>query len=440
VRSWSDEDRTPEELVKRCNEENELLSKMNRAPSKISYSTAKRWMIARGFKPVTASKGWFTDAHERVDVVASREAFLSEMFELERRMCHYEGENMEIRIEPELRDGENEVVLITHDESTFYCNEGRRFFWLENGKKKLLPKAKGTSLMVSGFCCQCHGFMSLPTGKSCQLFKAGIAREGWFTNQHLVNQFDSCLHVLKHYHPDCNLVIAFDNSMTHRARAPDGLDASRLNKGDGGKNVPLMRNGFFYSGDTRHEQVMRNEKDEQLGLLSILKARDRKDLSVGGHELNKQCNGCRLGLTVDEVGEKCCLTKVLSKEPDFMMQKEWLTEVVELGGCSIIFYPKHHCELNFIEMVWGWLKPYHRRSCTYNYKHLEESLPVSIEEAMPVAFVRRAFRHCMRFMTGYREGLTGPLLEFAVQKYASHRAIPAYLINEISKEFNNRKK
>jgi hypothetical protein len=246
--------------------------------------------------------------------------------------------------------------------------------------------------------------------------------------------------VLKHYHPDCNLVIAFDNSMTHRARAPDGLDASRLNKGDGGKNVPLMRNGFFYSGDTRHEQVMRNEKDEQLGLLSILKARDRKDLSVGGHRLNKQCNGCRLGLTVDEVGEKCCSTKVLSEEPDFMMQKEWLTEVVELGGCSIIFYPKYHCELNFIEMVWGWLKSYHRRSCTYNYKHLEESLPVSIEEAMPVAFVRRAFRHCMRFMTGYREGLTGPLLEFAVQKYVSHQAIPAYLINEISKEFNNRKK
>ena len=82
---------------------------------------------------------------------------------------------------------------------------------------------------------------------------------------------------------------------------------------------------------------MRSEKGEQLGLLRILKARDRKDLCVGGHELNKQCNGCRLGLTVDEVGEKCCLMKVLPEEPDFMMQKEWLTEVVELGGCSIIF-------------------------------------------------------------------------------------------------------
>lgn len=441
LRSWSDVERTPDILLQRCNAPDGLLSKMNQAPSQISYSTAKRWMIELGFKPVTASKGWFTDAHERVDVIASREIFLTEMLELERRMCHYEGENMDTRIEPDLLVGENEVVLITHDESTFYCNEGRRFFWLENGKKKLLPKSKGTSLMVSGFCCQCHGFMSLSTGKSYQLFKAGTGREGWFTNQHLVDQFNCCLHVLKHYHPACDLVIAFDNSMTHRARAPDGLDASRLNKGDGGKNVPLMRNGFFIDSEgVRHEQSMRNEKGEQLGLLSILKARGRKDLSIGGHELNKQCHGCRLGLTTDVVGEKCCLSKVLSEEPDFMMQKEWLTEVVELGGCEIIFYPKYHCELNFIEMIWGWLKSYHRRSCTYNFKHLEETLPVSIDETMPIAFVRRASRHCMRFMTGYREGLTGPLLQFAVQKYKSHRAIPAFVIDGISKEYNDRKR
>ena len=128
LRSWSDVDRTPDILMKHCNEPDGLLSKMNQAPSQISYSTAKRWMIELGFKPVTASKGWFTDAHERDDVVASRETFLKEMFELERRMCLFEGENMETRIEPDLLDGEKEVVLITHDESTFYCNEGRRFF------------------------------------------------------------------------------------------------------------------------------------------------------------------------------------------------------------------------------------------------------------------------------------------------------------------------
>ena len=83
-----------------------------------------------GFKPVTASEGWFTNAHERNDVVTSRETLLKEMLELERRMCHFEGEGMETRIEPSLLDGEKEVVLITHDELTFYCNKGRRFFWL----------------------------------------------------------------------------------------------------------------------------------------------------------------------------------------------------------------------------------------------------------------------------------------------------------------------
>ena len=65
LRSWSDVDRTPEILMKRCNEPDGLLSKMNKAPSQNSYSTAKRWMIELGFKPVTASKGWFTDAHAR---------------------------------------------------------------------------------------------------------------------------------------------------------------------------------------------------------------------------------------------------------------------------------------------------------------------------------------------------------------------------------------
>ena len=37
---------------------------------------------------------------------------------------------------------------------------------------------------------------------------------------------------------DCELWFGFDHSMTHEAEAPDGLDASKLNKSDGGANVP----------------------------------------------------------------------------------------------------------------------------------------------------------------------------------------------------------
>ena len=63
---------------------------------------------------------------------------------------------------------------------------------------------------------------------------------------------------------------------------------------------------------------------------------------------------------------------------------------------------------------------------------------MTIENEIRIAFVRRVSQHCMRFMTGYREGLIGPLLEYAVKKYTSHRAIPASSVSEITKDFNDR--
>ena len=120
-----------------------------------------------------------------------------------------------------------------------------------------------------------------------------------------------------------------------------------------------MRPGWFFdSNGERVEQILRNEKGGQLGLVSILKHRGNKHLNDGGCELNKICNHCKHGISIETRlaegthNEKCCLTYVLSNEPDFKGQKEWLTEVVENSNCRIIFYPKYHCELNFIEMVW----------------------------------------------------------------------------------------
>ena len=65
--------------------------------------------------------------------------FLPTMLQYERRMQEYTGLNMEIIIPPDLLDEEKRVVLITHDESTFYCNEGKPLMWIKNGKNKLLP-------------------------------------------------------------------------------------------------------------------------------------------------------------------------------------------------------------------------------------------------------------------------------------------------------------
>jgi transposase len=98
----------------------------------------------------------------------------------------------------------------------------------------------------------------------------------------------------------------------------------------------------------------------------------------------------------------CCLKCVLSNEPDFKEQKEWLATVVEAAGFTTMFFPKYHCEFNFIEIIWGWAKSHHRRTCTYNYKDLKDRLPTTLSKTMPLAFVIRAARFCLRFISGYR--------------------------------------
>lgn len=49
----------------------------------------------------------------------------------------------------------------------------------------------------------------------------------------------------------------------------------------------------------------------------------------------------------------CCCRRILFLQPDFVSQKPQLQELVESRGHLCDFYPKYHCELNFIEQYWG---------------------------------------------------------------------------------------
>lgn len=217
LREMRDECRTPENFMKDCN--NTLFKRIPNAPAIISLNTATRWMKFLGFHPKLQKKGYYTDGHNRKDVIEYRDnEFLPRMLSYERCMQEYSGDLMDTIIPPDLLEGEKRIVLITHDESTFYCCEGKPLMWMENGKNKLLPKTKGTSLMISGFCCDCHGFFRDSLRKSYSTFEAGKNREGWFTNNDLVNQFNALIPLIKELHQNCEIVIAFDNSMTHHAK------------------------------------------------------------------------------------------------------------------------------------------------------------------------------------------------------------------------------
>ena len=51
--------------------------------------------------------------------------FLEKIFEYEKFMAKYDGEQME-RIAPNLPENNKEIILITYDKCIFYSNDGKR--------------------------------------------------------------------------------------------------------------------------------------------------------------------------------------------------------------------------------------------------------------------------------------------------------------------------
>ena len=61
--------------------------------------------------------------------------------------------------------------------------------------------------------------------------------------------------------------------------------------------------------------------------------------------------------------EWCCAYWVLSLQDDFVNEKPSLQHYLEGCGHVCLFLPKFHCELNPIEMLWGYAK-YHESHLT----------------------------------------------------------------------------
>lgn len=225
------------------------------------------------------------------------------------------------------------------------------------------------------------------------------------------------------------------------------MDISNLKMSDGRPahvQVDMIDGRYVDDQRNEHTQSMQYPCGKQKGVKQILIERGNKHKNDQGHVLNFQCNFCktktseaerREGIELGYINPKCCLSYVLSHEPDFQAQEEWLTQVVHEAGFEIIFYLKYHCELNYIEMIWGWAKSHRRRTCTYNYKDHKERLPKTFDNLLQVSLVRKLFQHCLRFMSGYRQNLEGPLLDYAIRKYTSHRVVPVGVVEELSKEY-----
>ena len=112
-----------------------------------------------------------------------------------------------------------------------------------------------------------------------------------------------------------------------------------------------------------------------------------------------------------------------------MAQRSALVEMIEDSGHVCIFFPKFHCELNFIERYWGAAKRFARNNCNYTWSGLQETVPRALDSVNLIT-IRRFARKMWRYMDLYRHGVTGKLAEYAARKYKSHRRIPEHAWEE----------
>ena len=191
----------------------------------------------------------YADGHEWEDVVKYREG-LEERFAQYERHFTWDDEGKEltppsgsaaIRHLP--------LILITHDESTFYQNNQRQVYWGCPGKNVTpRPKGEGITLMVSDFLtsewgalhdndrCAINLFFhtqicSLSHSEAWKIFWPGKNRDSWFTASHLLAQVDDTINIFqRRTGGHAQGLFIFDNAPSHQKCADDALSAHLMVK------------------------------------------------------------------------------------------------------------------------------------------------------------------------------------------------------------------
>ena len=231
---------------------------------------------------------------------------------------------------------------------------------------------------------------SSPSEREARLvFKAGKNRDGYFTAQDLINQVDKAIDIFEGRTKGfVTGLFMFDNAPSHQKRSDNALSARKMPKNPSKgwthrKGGADMRNGSF-NGENQSFYYPEDHPTMPTwfkGMENIIKER-----GLWPNEgLNAQCEGfkCEPGQT------DCCCRRLLFTQPDFTSQKSQLEEFVTSRGHICDFYPKYHCELNFIEQYWGASKYRYRSTTrTTNIAEMEKNVLASLDD-IPLLQIRR---------------------------------------------------
>lgn len=422
----------------------------------IKIRTARKWMRKRmGLRYQKITKHVYFDGHEREDVVKFRnEVFLPKLAEFEPRIAVF-NEDGTFEKPKTLQDGEELVIPITHDESIFHANDGRRAAWLPEGKMPIRPKNQGKGLMVSGFLSPV-GILQVPDSVPDSVLLADpffprnkdncpirssmhiheYGKDNYWTSEKMIaHTIEVAIPIFRYAFPGCRALFLFDNASNHCAFADNALVARRLNREPGGKQ-PHMKDGFIHNlgrpQPMSFPPVMEiddphyKHRGLPKGAEVLLKERGLFYAKRKGQRLLLQCpkdsnrKGCDYSNT-----DGCCMRQILANQPDFKSQKGKLEEEIVARNHFVLFYPKFHCELNWIERFWCACKHFARNNCKYDLPGLRLTIPQSFA-SVSTASIFHYYDHCMRLVRTYRDNdVSYGSKEFAKRtvQYKVHRRV-----------------
>jgi hypothetical protein len=221
------------------------------------------------------------------------------------------------------------------------------------------------------------------------VFKAGKNRDGYFDNDDLVKQVDNAIDIFEEKtHGFKKALFLFDNATTHQKRAADAPSARKMVKSPKLGWTPCQ-NGLkmrdstladgtiqsFYFGDD-HPSMPGWFK----GMQAILEER-----GLWRPGLRAECKDFKC---VDNATD-CCCRRTLFNQPDFKNVKSHLEELITGRGHICDFYPKFHCELNYIEQYWGAAKfTYRSGPCLQKMADMEKQVAACLDH-VPLLQIRR---------------------------------------------------
>ena len=85
----------------------------------------------------------------------------------------------------------------------------------------------------------------------------------------------------------------------------------------------------------------------------------------------------------------CCCRRLMYTQPDFANVESNLETSCRARGFDVIFLPKYHCELNFIEQCWGFAKRLYRKKYCSSLEAVLECNVIESLDAIPIISMRQ---------------------------------------------------